>query len=371
MKKITLLSLFTLAVIGLSSCGHKVKNKDGSISGRIMHAENKWISLQKITEEGDQTIDSVRAEKDGKFKLKNPATNDPDFYLLRTNETNVIFLVLKKGEDVVVTGDADKFEKSYQVKGSKDSELLQKLRSYDRLLSDSLNKVYTDLRNVNPTAADSMGLQLQGHYTKTMEAFAKDFIRTNLSSIVSLSATRFLNQQSELTLMTTLEDSLVASYPQNRYVNDYRNLMTGLKKLPPGSMAPEITANTPNGKTVSLSSLRGKIVLVDFWASWCGPCRRENPAVVELYKKYKNKNFEIFGVSLDDNLAAWKTAINADKITWPQVSELKKWDSKVVKEYNIDAIPYSVLIDRDGKIIAKGLRTEELEIRLMELLKGV
>lgn len=210
---------------------------------------------------------------------------------------------------------------------------------------------------------------MQLYYTITMEMFAKHLISHNLSSIVSLSATKFINQQGELPLLTALEDSLTAAYPQNKFVQDYKSLMVGMKKLPAGSEAPEIIGQTPDGKTLSLSSLRGKIVLIDFWASWCGPCRREMPAVVELYKKYKGKDFEIFGVSLDENTAAWKNAIEADHVTWPQVSELKKWDSKVVKDYAVDAIPYSILIDKEGKVISKGLRVDDLDVKLMELLR--
>ena len=109
-------------------------------------------------------------------------------------------------------------------------------------------------------------------------------------------------------------------------------------------------------------------VMVDFWAAWCGPCRKENPHVVEMYRKFKSKNFEILGVSLDDNADAWKAAIKKDGLTWAQVSELKKWDSEVVKTYEIEAIPFTVLIDKEGKIIAKGLSGDELERKLIEVL---
>ncbi len=123
------------------------------------------------------------------------------------------------------------------------------------------------------------------------------------------------------------------------------------------------------GKRHRLSDFKGRLVLLDFWASWCGPCRRENPNIVKIYEKYKNSGFEIFGVSLDENVEAWKAAIQKDGITWPQVSELKRWESKVVKDFGIEAIPYSVLIDQNGKIVAKGLRSDELDLKLMELLR--
>ncbi len=133
--------------------------------------------------------------------------------------------------------------------------------------------------------------------------------------------------------------------------------------------APEITMPDINGKQVSLSSLRGKYVLVDFWASWCGPCRQENPNVVAAYNKFKNKNFTILGVSLDEDKAAWKKAIEKDNLTWTHISDLKQWESAVVSPYGIEGIPFNVLLDPQGKIIASALRGADLESKLAEVLK--
>jgi len=135
-----------------------------------------------------------------------------------------------------------------------------------------------------------------------------------------------------------------------------------------GDIAPNFTLNTPDGKPVNLYSLRGKTLLIDFWAAWCRPCRMENPNVVAVYEKFKDKGFDILGVSLDQDKEAWLKAIEKDKLTWTQVSDLKFWESPVVALYQVEGIPMNFLLDKEGKIIAKNLRGEALEATLKKVL---
>ena len=165
---------------------------------------------------------------------------------------------------------------------------------------------------------------------------------------------------------------MVNKFPGN---NDIVNIKTSIesqiKKSWIGKQAPEISLPDTEGKKISLSSYRGKYVLVDFWASWCGPCRRENPTVVEAHNRFRNKNFTVLGVSLDRQKEAWEKAIVDDNLNWTHISDLKYWQSEVVPVYRIESIPFNVLVDPDGKIVAENLRGTALDQKLSEILGGV
>jgi peroxiredoxin len=135
-----------------------------------------------------------------------------------------------------------------------------------------------------------------------------------------------------------------------------------------GKVAPDFSAPNPEGKTISLKQSLGKVTIVDFWASWCGPCRKENPSVVAMYNELHSKGLNVIGVSLDDDAAKWKEAIAADKLTWNHVSNLKKWDDPIAKQYGIASIPATFILDASGKIVAKDLRGDQLKAKVLELL---
>ncbi len=357
---------FTAVIFAFGECQPSQKEQT-QITGVLKNAANQKIYFERITNEGDVPVDSVTTDANGKFTLRNGADR-LDYYLLRTGAQSVAYLVLKGGEVLTVTGDAKDLEHTYNVDGSADTKLLLQLKHFEHQLSDSMNTLYTAARDQNPLLKDSVGAILQQLYNSTIRSFAIDIIQKNFSSLVSLSASQYLDKQKDVELLEQLNDSLKKELGDNSYVAAFSKQVEDMKRLPLGSMAPEIKLQSPEGKEISLSSLKGKIVVIDFWASWCNPCRREMPQMAELYKKYKGKGVEIYGVSLDDNMDAWKTAIDHDHITWIQVSELKKWDSKVVQMYGIEEIPNSILLDQSGKIVAKELHLEELEIKIQELL---
>ncbi|MCX6290830.1 MAG: TlpA disulfide reductase family protein [Bacteroidetes bacterium] len=359
--------LLSGTVILLFSCKQKGDDKQGTISGKLTNSGNTMVYLERFDDKGEYILDSSKTDAEGNFTLGNKAT-EKDYYVIRTDKSNMVFLLLDGKENIQITGDGKKMEKTYTVKGSEDCELIRVIKDFDGHLTDSLNVVYSTRRETDPSKKDSVGPVLQKYYATVTEKFAKEFISAHPKSLVALSTIRYLDQQKDIQVYENLLISLQGEYPSSKFVKDFEVMVANLKKLPAGSQAPEIRLNTPEGKELSLSSFKGKIILLDFWASWCGPCRRENPHIVEMYKKFKNKNFEIFGVSLDENVSAWKEAIKKDGITWPQVSELKRWESQVVKLYQVEAIPYTVLLDKEGKVIAKGLVGAELEQKLVEIL---
>ena len=198
----------------------------------------------------------------------------------------------------------------------------------------------------------------------------KTFILNNPDSQVSMLALgEYAQMASDISEIEPLFNSLSSAIQDTNEGKAISKQINIGKVTAIGSTAPDFTQNDPKGNPVSLSGFRGKYLFIDFWASWCGPCRKENPNVVKAYQQYKDKNFEILGVSLDNSSPAWIDAIEKDKLTWPQVSDLKGWKNEVAIQYNIQSIPQNLLLDPNGVIIAKNLRGEELSKALEKHLK--
>ena len=374
-----------VVVAVLISCNNAGDKGKFTINGEIKNVSDQPIYLEELffSEKNPEVLDSA-ALKNGKFTLSALALEE-GLYRIRTEKETNNFLFINDKADIGFTADIKNPELSGPVFNSDANSSLKKIILY----SDSLQKLigvnYTtlaQLKKANTSESDSNFMMLTAQFNNLKESLTKycfqyaDSARSPMVSLFAATIAPVELDKFELPL-----SNLIKRFPKHNgiagaliFIKEKMAKQNGLTNTPVektgiGSMAPEITMNDVNDKPFSLSQLRGKYVLVDFWASWCGPCRGENPNVVEAYNQFKNKNFTILGVSLDDDKAEWIKAIAADKLTWHHISDLKKWNSAAVGLYGIDGIPYNVLIDPQGKIIASNLRGEELKSRLAEIIK--
>lgn len=383
MKKITLLALATIA---LYSCNNSESgnNSGFEIKGTLSNSKGEAIYLEKLSQSGVTSVDSATIDEKGEFKM-NQYSPSVGFYRLRISNSNFAMMVLDSAQKVSVTADARDLGNTFKAEGSPDTQLFleyNKLAQGQKVRTDSLENVFRTamvVMKLDSLRADSLSKELQKPYevmvAQYSDVLAKK-IKENNSSFASIMAIQQLRPENYLDVYKALDKGLSAKYPDNKDIKSYHAMVqqtemmvSRTQAIKVGVEAPELILPMPNDKDLPLSSLRGKVVLIDFWASWCGPCRKELPNVKRAYEKYKNKGFEILGVSLDKDRNAWLEAISKEGLTWPQVSDLKFWQSEACQIYAVQSIPYTVLVDKEGKIIATDLRGAALEKKLAEVLK--
>jgi peroxiredoxin len=386
MKKIL---QFTAIVVLLVSCSSSEteNGKSFTVTGTIKNRQAAKIWLQEFSvSTGQQFLrDSSAIAADGSFKLKTTSAEEAIYNLILSGDPNPVITLINDVPAVKVNADFSQPNDFYTVSGSEASSAVKDyLAKLGEMQREKYNKerMLDSLRTMPGSEqvsaeVDNQRKQLVANLKNfTGEAVAKTqspafalFVIATYQGMSNNPNFRMEPYDSEGLL--GLFESLVVKFPARADIAGIRNTVSSqiVRPLWIGKEAPEIEMPDTKGKNVKLSSLRGKYVLVDFWASWCGPCRMENPNVVEAFHKYKNKNFTILGVSLDAKKDAWEKAIADDKLAWQHISDLKRWESSVVPLYKISGIPFNVLLNPEGKVIAENLRGSALEQKLAETLQ--
>lgn len=375
MKRSILLSIIGMALIACGAGGGR------TIELHVEGAAGKTVYFDRFENNRPIRVDSVKLDANGKGTL-NPPSLPLDFYRIALDEDQLI-VALDSAEGLNVEAKLGLLATPTSITGSTHTEALHQFYTDAKSYDTEMQALRAKITSANDTALISQFNTLNGSFYQR----CKDFVIQHATSPAALTALGKLDMQQELPLFKQVRDSLRTTMPRSGFYAMYRDQVDRLDQeqiamkmqeeemkrlsnlLPIGSEAPEIRQQTPKGGTVALSDLRGKVVLIDFWASWCRPCRIENPNVKRVYEKYAAKGFEILGVSLDRDQASWEKAISDDGLPWKHVSDLGYWNNSAAQEYGVSGIPYTVLVDRDGKILDKGLRGEQLEARLAELLK--
>ena len=363
-----------ITVLGMASACQNATAADGyEISGQLKNAPaGTVLHLSELTVNQFVEKGQTKTDASGKFTLKGVAAT-PGIFQLKVDEANQVLLLLDNKTHVQLSGDAKSLTATYTVKGSKDAEVLRQLTQVMQGTKgqlDGLSQRFNAAGQAGKTeemkAIEKEYYVIQGGNTVKV----KTLIRQNAATVVGgFAVGAFLNPEEEFSFSDSIAAIQRRVNPNSPFTKELTARLEPLRATAQGTMAPEINLATPTGPKLALSSLRGKYVLIDFWASWCGPCRQENPNVVKAYNQFKDKGFTIYSVSLDQDKAKWERAIASDGLTWNHVSDLAGWNSVAGAAYGVKAIPQSFLIDPQGKIIAKNLRGEALVAKLAEVLK--
>ncbi len=341
------------------------------LSGNIEnYVPGSIVQLERVIESDVEPIDTLEVSYDGNFTAR-VIIAEPSFYRLNFANRQYVSLILTgEEEEVIVNAHGNDPRGFSEVSGSYDTEFKRQMDEIMKAYQSQrvlLQKQQLSARNNRDRQGFDAATQKMSALGYSTEADLKSVIRQASGSLAAIYGLELIDPSNNYAFLDSISRGLQASMPKNTYVKNFANLVESMRSLAIGAIAPEIALPNQNGQLVTLSSLKGKYVLIDFWAAWCRPCRIENPNVVRVYNQYSDRNFEILGVSLDRTKEAWLKAIEQDALPWIHISDLKFWNSIAAKTYQISSIPATYLIDPEGKIIAKNLRGSSLEAKLKKI----
>lgn len=367
MKKLLAATLMFAILFTLASCNKKTTG-GYTIEGTISGADSGWVFLKQREEGKMITADSVQI-KDGKFAFTGKV-DLPEMFYLRVKDKDGAFPFFIENAAITLKVNADSLDKSV-VSGSVSQDEFVGYQKQDKEYNDKMEALYGNYMKAKESKDTVATKTIEASFDSVQKAqseFTKQYILKNGKSVVSAYLAISNAYAFSLDELKAINKAMDPAIAESKYVKKLAEREGILDKVAVGQIAPDFTLNDTTGKPVSLSSFKGKVVLVDFWASWCGPCRAENPNVVAAYKKFSSKGFTVLGVSLDDDKAKWEAAIVKDGLTWTHISDLIGWSNAAAKQYGVMSIPANFLLDKEGKIIGSGLRGEELTKKLEEVL---
>jgi peroxiredoxin len=361
----------------LSACNNENQKGKFTVSGDLKNAPDQKIYLEELSfSQKDPVVLDTAELKNGQFKISALAP-EQGFYRLRLEKNDAPFFFINDQPSILLSADYKTLSLETVLFNTPASASLRKFITGIRNMGKTLQEKSILLQQYQaPVETDSVYTVMKKDFSQIENEYKNyiiQYLDTTQSPIVAMFCLGY-TQNIEPEKITKTIEGLSTRFPGNQniagIITQYKQQVAKNDAKPQdGKLAPDLNMPDTSGKPFSLSQLRGKYVLVDFWASWCGPCRGENPNVVKAYNRFKDKNFTVLGVSLDKDKASWVKAINDDHLTWYQISDLKYWNSVAVGLYGFDGIPYNVLVNPEGKIIGSNLRGEALEMKLSELLK--
>ena len=368
-----------LAITMLWGCNSSQQstNSDGVVlHGKVNYPGEGLVLLEEYGNQEVTVKDTLDISPSGTFEQEMNLT-EPGFYRLNFYNKQMLNLVVYQ-DDLTIEVDGNDPAGTAKVTGSVDmdhlSEITQMVQTFQQRVSELNQQFATANSGGDQQEMDRIRAQFTVENKKHKGNLQQKVLQMG-NSLAILQVVGNFNPEEDYELLNQLGTIFENDPPDSKhtpqfltYIESVRLQAKSNENLQVGKPAPDIKLPNPDGEIVPLSSLRGKVVLVDFWAQWCRPCRMENPNIVEAYKKYKDKGFEVYGVSLDRSKDKWLQGIEEDGLVWTHVSDLKYWQSAAAKTYNISAIPASFLLDENGMIIAKNLRGPTLHQKLKEIL---
>lgn len=371
MKKIAFIITSTLIFVACNN----LKDNEFLISGTANGIENGKKVYVEVQSETGVTAKDTGVVENGKFELKGNIESAELGFVRIENEKFSIPFILENGKIKMDIATDSIF--NTKIGGTKNNDKFQEFNDKSFVVTKKRSKFeknnskrIEEAKQKKDTATINMIMREHNSFQDEMNDVSKKFIKNNPDALLSILLLENFLMRQYITPeeVKTHFEGLDITLKESKYGKKIKSTLDSMLAISIGNAAPNFSAPSPEGKTISLKESLGKVTIIDFWASWCGPCRAENPNVVALYNEYHALGLNIIGVSLDKDAAKWKDAIAKDKLTWSHVSNLKFWEDPIAKQYNVQSIPATFILDAKGNIVAKDLRGDALKAKVKELL---